>query len=210
MKIAKKFWQAFWLPILGVTVTLVLFISSAMIQNQKNQDELIGKLNNLEQKIFQLESQSKNQLSLGLKNEKQEIAQTEDLNVDKKANEPEQKTVEETNNATPATEPGKPSPQPVPVSKANVKIGGLGEYSVELKEKDTAFDILLRTAEKNNFSVKYSYFEGIGYFVEGIAGTFAHDNYYWAFYFNGAYSMVGASAQPVSDGDITEWKFENW
>ena len=87
-----------------------------------------------------------------------------------------------------------------------MEIQGLAKYQIELKENDTAFSVLIRTGQL----IEYQYYEGLGAFVKCIAGICGHDSYYWAFYYNGQYSMVGASSQPVKEGDITAWKFVSW
>ena len=109
----------------------------------------------------------------------------------------------------PSTESPPVSP-PVQKEHATVKIGQLGSFQVELKENDTAFSILLRAGSENGFDVNYIWYEGLGAFINCIGGICGHDNYYWAFYYNDQYSMVGASNQPVKDKDETTWKFETW
>jgi len=103
-----------------------------------------------------------------------------------------------------------PTPSPSPVAQTTVTIENIGTYSIILQTDDTAFSILLRAGQENSFSVEYQIYEGLGAFVNCIAGICAHDNYYWAFYYNGSYSMVGASLQEVLDGDTTAWKFESF
>ena len=90
-------------------------------------------------------------------------------------------------------------------------IENVGVYTVvDLETDDTAFSILLKAGQENGFSVDYQTYEGMGAFVTCISGICGHDNYYWAFYYNGGYSMVGASSQSVKDGDETAWKFESF
>ena len=81
---------------------------------------------------------------------------------------------------------------------------------MDLQADDTAFSALLRAGQENGFSIEYQMYEGLGAFVTCIVGICGHDNYYWAFYYNGSYSMVGASAQPVTSGDTMTWKFESF
>ncbi len=81
-------------------------------------------------------------------------------------------------------------------------------YQVEFRENDTAFSVLLRAGEENNFTISYQNYGSLGVFVDCIAGVCGGNNYYWAFYYNGQYSDLGASSQPVSPGDITYWRFE--
>jgi len=135
---------------------------------------------------------------------------------------PAPNALEQTPEVTPTPVPTANSATPVPTPTATltptstaqklatVEIQGLSSYQVNVEENDTALSVLLRASQENNFSVDYQNYEGLGAFVNCIAGTCSHDNYYWALYYNGQYSMVGASSQPVIAGDITAWKFETW
>ena len=111
-------------------------------------------------------------------------------------------------NPTPTLTPT-PTPTPI-VPKVSIDIENQGSYQVELTDNDTAFSVLLRAGNENGFNVEYTNYEGMGAFVDCIGGVCAHDNYFWAFYYSNVSSMVGASAQSVSDGDVTSWKFETW
>ena len=116
------------------------------------------------------------------------------------------------------TTPSEPQPQPppaeIPKKKATVEIAQIGSYQVELRDEDSAFSILLRAGQENNFSVKYTEYTGMGVFVDCLGGicsqNFGTGGTYWAFYYNGTYSQVGASLQPVVENDLASWKFETW
>ncbi|PIR70989.1 MAG: hypothetical protein COU44_02125 [Candidatus Nealsonbacteria bacterium CG10_big_fil_rev_8_21_14_0_10_40_24] len=116
------------------------------------------------------------------------------------------------------TTPSEPQPQPppaeIPKKKATVEIAQIGSYQVELQDEDSAFSILLRAGQENNFSVKYTEYTGMGVFVDCLGGicsqNFGTGGTYWAFYYNGTYSQVGASLQPVVENDLASWKFETW
>jgi hypothetical protein len=103
-----------------------------------------------------------------------------------------------------------PIPTPVPAKTVTVDIQNLGLYTVEISGNDTAYDVLIKAGKQNNFTITSEYYTGMGYFVSGINGIGSHDNYFWAFYYNGVSSMVGASGQKVQDKDTTAWKFESW
>lgn len=50
-----------------------------------------------------------------------------------------------------------------------------------------------------------------GYFltqVNGLLADYATNGAYWAFYLNGAYANFGIDAQPLTDGDAIELRFE--
>lgn len=101
-------------------------------------------------------------------------------------------------------------PSPVQKESVTLKIAQLGSFKVDLQAQDTAFVILKRAGTENSFEVKYQWYEGLGAFIECIGGICNKDNNYWIFYYNGKYSNVGASSQPVKAGDITSWEFETW
>lgn len=116
--------------------------------------------------------------------------------------------------------PSSPSPEPTPaptpppekpeIATASVNVQDLGNFEVKLQENDTALSILLRAGQENGFEVKTKTYVGFGEFVEAIGGKAGDANHYWAFYYNGAYSMVGAGDQPVEEGNVTTWKYESF
>jgi hypothetical protein len=114
---------------------------------------------------------------------------------------------------TPAQAPAvsvAPTPLPVvPKNLATVKISGLGTYVVEIKEGDTALDVLRNAANQNGFSIATTTYS-FGIMVDGIGGQMAAGTNFWSFYYNGAQSMVGAADQIINNGDTTEWRFESW
>jgi hypothetical protein len=93
---------------------------------------------------------------------------------------------------------------------ARVKIAGLGNFAVELKDGDNAFDLLKRAAAENGFSVDYSFDPKWGAFINAINGKANKDPYYWSLYYKGKASEVGASLLKVNRNDVTEWRFESW
>jgi len=94
--------------------------------------------------------------------------------------------------------------------QAGVIIDGVGSYKVEIEANDTAFSLLEKAANLNGFTIQYSMYEGLGAFITGIAGIVPVGNQYWAFYYNGKYSMVGASAQKIYPDDTTFWRLESF
>jgi len=102
-----------------------------------------------------------------------------------------------------------PTSTPIPQKTATVEIQGLPSYKVNLKENDTAFSVLLRASEENNFTLSYQYYGDLGAMINCISGICGgKDQKYWMFYYNGQFSSVGASSQPVFVNDVTTWKFE--
>lgn len=92
--------------------------------------------------------------------------------------------------------------------EASVTVSRLGTYKVEITSTDTAFSLLQKAGTKNGFSITYDTYS-FGVFVTSIGGIKAENGKFWAFYYNGAFSSVGASAQKVTNGDTTSWKLEN-
>ena len=101
------------------------------------------------------------------------------------------------------------TPPAAPANTADVKITGLGVYTVEIKEEETAFDALKKAASKNNFSLKYETYS-FGVMITKIGAVEAQGTYYWALYYNGGYSNVGASELILNNKDVTEWRYESW
>lgn len=101
------------------------------------------------------------------------------------------------------------TPTPIPQETVNVEIVGLSTYKVDLKENDMAFSVLQRASEENNFTLSYQYYGDLGAMINCISGVCGgKDHKYWMFYYNGQFSSVGASSQPVFANDVTTWKFE--
>lgn len=98
--------------------------------------------------------------------------------------------------------------QEVEKNQATVTIENVGSYKVDLQAGDNAFDILKRAAT-NNFALEYDTYS-FGVFVTSIGGITPQGNQYWAFYFNGAFSNVGASDQPIQKGDSVFWQLASF
>ncbi len=225
----RKLLSYLWLPITaGIVLVFVygaLTVADLKIKNQKLEEQQ----NKLETRITQLEYNLGNTQVAASKEEKP----SESRKILAATDQPND-TNESTSTPTPTPTPSSkkpstprptsptpipsttlgasptPTPPPTPADQATVAIENIGNYTINLQTNDTAFSILLRTGQENGFSVEYQIYEELGAFVTCIAGICGHDNYYWAFYYNGSYSMIGASAQPVTDGDITTWKFESF
>ncbi|MEM2109357.1 MAG: DUF4430 domain-containing protein [Candidatus Odinarchaeota archaeon] len=68
----------------------------------------------------------------------------------------------------------------------------------------TALQATILVAEVNY--TMYSF----GPFVTGINGVEAAGTMYWALYYNGEYSMIGAGDLYLLFGDTVKWVFESW
>ncbi|MEI8061078.1 MAG: DUF4430 domain-containing protein [Candidatus Berkelbacteria bacterium] len=97
----------------------------------------------------------------------------------------------------------------VVLNQATITIENVGSYKVDLQSGDNAFNILQRAASQNNFALKYDTYS-FGVFVTGIGGIVPTGNQYWAFYYNGAFSNVGALDQPVQQGDSIFWQLASF
>jgi hypothetical protein len=75
---------------------------------------------------------------------------------------------------------------------------------------ETMFSLLQRSTERNDLSLKYTYYkdfdsmlvDSIGTDVNGEGGK------YWQYYVNGDIPMIGCDKYIVSNGDMVLWKFE--
>ena len=76
----------------------------------------------------------------------------------------------------------------------------------------TVFGLLMEAASKGNFTVKSTYYSQYdSMLIDSIASVKnGENNSYWQYYINGNYGTVGADKQPVKNGDIIEWKFEEF
>jgi len=99
--------------------------------------------------------------------------------------------------------------QEIEKNQATVTIENVGSYKVDLQSSDNAFEVLKRAATENGFSLDYDTYS-FGVFVKNIGGITPANNQYWAFYFNGAFSQVGASDQPVQKGDSIFWQLTSF
>lgn len=82
-----------------------------------------------------------------------------------------------------------------------------GNYVVDFKENESAFELLLRVAE-----VDYDMDPNWGAFVKAIGGLYNKGNWKrgsaWFFYVNAKPSEVGASGYTIKSNDLIEWKYE--
>jgi hypothetical protein len=91
----------------------------------------------------------------------------------------------------------------------SVTVQGVGSYKVTTESGDNAFTALQKATKVGGFPIEYQSYS-FGVFVTSIGGQKAAGNQYWAFYYNGNYSQVGASDQKISDNDTTFWRLESF
>ncbi len=210
----KRLLSYLWLPLLAA-LSLLFIYGGLTITDLKLKNQNLGqKQKQLEERLTRLEN-GLDQVQVAASKEekptwnKRILAAITPTPTPAFSPTPEKTLVPSTPRPTPTSQPS-PSATPTPLEQAKVIIENLGTYTVNLEADDTALDILVRAGSENGFAIELQTYEGLGAFVNCIGGICTHDNYYWAFYLNGSYSMVGASAQPVSEGDETAWKFESF
>ncbi|MDO8507964.1 MAG: DUF4430 domain-containing protein [bacterium] len=98
---------------------------------------------------------------------------------------------------------------PVQKDTVEMNISGLGTYKVEIAKGENAFQALQAAANQNGFIVEYKMYSW-GNMITKIGASKAQGTYYWALYYNGGYSMVGASDLILKNNDKVEWRYESW
>lgn len=139
-------------------------------------------------------------------------------NQPKTASAPKNTTKTTINPVSPANSSVNTAPQTQPVSSPAVpayqksitlNIIGLGSYNVPIYDGDNGFTVLKRAANQNGFQIEYKTYSW-GVMITKIGNTAAAGTYYWALYYNGGYSDVGASDLIVKDKDVIKWSYESW
>lgn len=73
----------------------------------------------------------------------------------------------------------------------------------------TVFLLLQDLAQKRNFKIETSYYEGMGILVESIDRIRnGIDDKYWQYWVNNELPMVSADKMELKKDDVVEWKFE--
>ena len=84
-----------------------------------------------------------------------------------------------------------------------------GNYPVPYIEGETAYQLLVRIASINHFTINATNY-GWGMFVEGIGNLNNTRDICWFFYINGKISEVGSSAYQVLPNDLIEWRYHEY
>jgi len=80
-------------------------------------------------------------------------------------------------------------------------------YSMQLENGSTVYDLLLEASHQHNFSITATYYPQFdSYFIEEINGVKGGNGKYWQYWVNGEYAMVGANAFKLKNNDVVEWK----
>ncbi len=81
-------------------------------------------------------------------------------------------------------------------------------YTAAFTGQQTVYAILQKLAQENKIQLE-SKETDLGILIEAIDGfRNGAQNKYWLFYVNGAMAPVGVAAQPVTDQDLIEFRFE--
>ena len=90
-----------------------------------------------------------------------------------------------------------------------------GEETIEeqlfILKDSTVFSLLQDLAQKRNFNIETSYYEGMGVLVESIdmiRNMGGIDDKYWQYWVNDELPMVSADKMELKKDDVVEWKFE--
>jgi hypothetical protein len=94
-------------------------------------------------------------------------------------------------------------------NEASVIIQNIGSFKIVLQSNDTAFNVLQRASAENGFPLTFNTYS-FGVFITSIGNIVPESNQYWAFYYNGIYSNVGASGQAIKQGDTVFWQLESF
>ncbi len=146
-------------------------------------------------------------------------AQSNELEQKENKEEAKEESVEnkETNKVSTSTvkqkiviEDDQPKAEEVVREKVTVQLIGFGEYSIEINEGDNAFDITKKAASQNGLAFGYKNYPKWGRFVETIGNKTSDNTNFWALYYNGQSSAVGADAVKVKDGDVIKWQYEEF
>jgi len=180
--------------------------------NQKlaqTQDQLEEKIGNLESKLIDSQNQLVD-LNDRLDQNDKKLSYYRKLALDTQA---ELAKTKEESIANTITNAIQTVTKKVYVEKKNtdstLTIEGLGSYKVTVTSGDNAFTILKKASDQYGLKISYDTFS-FGVFVTEIGGIKPVGNQYWAFYYNGKYSQVGASDQKVSAGDTIYWRLESF
>jgi len=87
--------------------------------------------------------------------------------------------------------------------------GEILEYQVIPCSGATAFSLLEELAQRENFEIESTLYEGMGVFVETIDGLKGGtDNKWWQYWVNNELPTIAADKKEIKGGDKVEWKFE--
>lgn len=86
---------------------------------------------------------------------------------------------------------------------------GKTKYAENIPINSSAFDAMTLLAADKKITLTDKYYPGLGNFISEINGIKNENGFYWTFYINNTYSLVGASTLILARGDTVEWRYEN-
>jgi len=87
--------------------------------------------------------------------------------------------------------------------------GNVRQYRLVPSQGSTAFSLLEGLAQRENFEIESTLYEGMGVFVESIDGVKnGTAGKYWQYWVNDELPPVASDKKKVKEGDKVEWKFE--
>ena len=209
-------------PIFAILIIVLIYggLSLADLKNKttklnKQNESLSFKIDDLSNKLNQIQGnidQAKNDndiLSGKLATAQKQIAYLQNQTTSKQVLGDSTEKIVELKPATITKTITKTVTSEVEKNQATVTIGNVGSYKVDLLSGDNAFEVLKRAATENGFKLDYDTYS-FGVFIKSIGNIAPMENQYWAFYFNGAFSNVGASDQPVQKGDSIFWQLTSF
>ena len=196
MKHYVKFIKRFYLPLFALSlISMIYFGVNGVRAEFSTKDNRAGKSDNLTERPLNIvavdDNQTQNVVSPSPSQEEPKITEIQET--------PEVKNI-------PAAEVESPR------TKVTMRINAgsaAGNYPVDYIGEN-AYQLLIRIAEKNHFSVQTKNYSW-GIFIEGIGNLVqdGHDNF-WFLYINGKSSEVGASDYIVKPNDLIEWRYHEY
>lgn len=82
----------------------------------------------------------------------------------------------------------------------------VNDYSFDLSDSLTAFDVLKKAADDNSIILETQQYD-FGVFVKSIEGFESTADMAWIYFINGESGQVAADQHILQAGDIVEWKY---
>lgn len=198
MKLIIKFIKKFQIPILALLLILVLYFGFSGLNKEVAPEKTKGEgASALLEKDLKIAKADKSQEHKNIKTQEQNNSSTR------------QPANTQINQADPQVTNTPAEKQKEDISqKVTTKINAgryAGNYLIDHKENESAFDLLLRVAE-----VDYEIDPSWGAFVKAIGGLYNDSNYAWFFYVNGTLWGEGSSSYIVQPSDVIDWRYHEW
>ena len=207
----KKIFKSLTFPAISILLILAIYGGLSIISLDKKASAAQSDNTKYDQRISELEgllgqySDKLNQVIATNNNLSEQLAAVANskLKTVTVATPPEIKTITQTETIY------QTEVKQVEKNEATVTIQNVGSYKVELEADNNAFTVLQRAAAEHGLPLTYDTYS-FGVFITGIGGIVPSGNQFWSFYYNGTFSNVGASDQPVKKGDNTFWQLSTF